>query len=219
MSFTIIVANKLANSGVGETIAGDKVFTDCTVSISHTFANSVTEHPVETGVSFSDHVQNQNNRFSVTGIFSNVQLTKYAGDQLPYFNERVKAAYTFLKQLRDSRQSFTLVSMYDSYPDCVIESLDIPVSVESATSLYFTMNVVQIRRASTELTNIVQVDNVADFKKDDAAKGSNSGKGQSTDIGKSGLKQASGALVDVVKSLNPFSSEEEVLDALEKGTK
>lgn len=175
MSVTFIVANKFA---AGNTeIAGEKYFTDCTVSISHNFSNSVTEHPVETGVSFSDHIQIQNNKFTVSGIFGQYGLNDYQADTLSRGLERIQQAYKFLRRLRDERLTFTLVSKYETYSDCVIESLTIPVSVESSNSLYFDMNVVQIRKASTESVNlVVNPKSVADAKKDAASGTANGGK-------------------------------------------
>lgn len=174
MSITFIVANKF-KAGVSE-VAGEKYFADCTVSISHDFSNTVTEHPVETGVSFSDHIQVKNNRFTVSGVFGQYGLNDFQADTLSRGTERIQQAYKFLRRLRDERLTFTLVSKYDTYYDCVIESLTIPVSVESSSSLYFDISVVQIRTASTEVVNLIKVDNVAASKQDTASGKSNGGK-------------------------------------------
>lgn len=175
MSITFIVANKFA---AGNTeIAGEKYFADCTVSISHDFSNSVTEHPVETGVSFSDHVQLKNNRFSVSGIFGQYGLNDYQADTLTRGSERIQQAYKFLRRLRDERLTFTLVSKYETYSDCVVESLTIPVNAEGSNSLYFDMSVVQIRKATTESVNlVVNPKSVTDAKKDAASSTVNGGK-------------------------------------------
>ncbi len=191
MSVTFIVANKFA---AGNTeIAGEKYFTDCTVSISHDFSNSVTEHPVETGVSFSDHIQVKNNRFTVSGIFGQYGLNDYQADTLSRGLERIQQAYKFLRRLRDERLTFTLVSKYETYPDCVIESLTLPVSVESSNSLYFDITVVQIRKATTESVNlVVNPKSVADSKKDAAAITANGGK-----LGSSSLYKGAELVGDV----------------------
>jgi hypothetical protein len=177
---TFIVANKRSNTGVPNGAVGSKYFSDCTISVQHSFPNSVTEHPVENGASFSDHVQQQNSRFTVSGIFSDIPLNQYAGDSLP-LQDRIRAAYDFLHSLRKAGTKFTFVSKFASYPNCVIESLDIPSDVEGNITLRFDLSIVQIRTATTSLVNIVQSDVVADFKKDDAAKGVNSGKQNPTD--------------------------------------
>lgn len=178
MSITFIVANKFA-AGNAE-IAGEKYFADCTVSISHNFSNSVTEHPVETGVSFSDHVQLQNNKFNVSGIFGQYGLNDYQADTLTRGSERIQQAYKFLRRLRDERLTFTLVSKYETYPDCVVESLTIPVNADGSNSLYFDMSIVQIRKATTESVNLV-ISNVIDSKKDSASGTTNGGKKTSED--------------------------------------
>lgn len=191
MSVTFIVANKFA---AGNTeIAGEKYFTDCTVSISHNFSNSVTEHPVETGIAFSDHIQVQNNKFTVSGIFGQYGLNGYQADTLSRGLERIQQAYKFLRRLRDERLTFTLVSKYETYTDCVIESLNIPVSVESSNSLYFDMNVVQIRKANAESVNlVVNPRTVSDAKKDSAAITANGGK-----LGSSSLYKGAELVGDV----------------------
>lgn len=176
-----IVANKRANSSV-DGVAGSKYFTDCTVDIQHEFSNSVTQHPVETGVSFSDHVQVNNNRFTVNGVFSEMPLAGYQGDTLS-LEKRIPAAYDFLKRLRDERLRFTLVSKYESYPDCVIENLSIPVGADNSSSLFFTISVVQIRTAEVSLVNIIQAEKVREDKKDDAASQSEAGKKNPDDKG------------------------------------
>ncbi len=197
MSITFIVANKSGNSE----IAGEKYFTDTTVTITHDFSNSVTEHPVETGVSFSDHVQVKNNRFTLSGVFGAFTLNQYAGDSIGYGKDRVKDAYTFLTRLRNDREVFTLVSKYDVYENCVIESLSIPVNADSATSLYFDLNIIQIRVASTESVSLVKVENVIAPKKDDASGTSNGGKttNQETGVTYDLLEKLNDAGVDVVK--------------------
>lgn len=171
---TFIVANKF-KAGVSE-IAGEKYFADCTVSISHDFSSSVTEHPVETGVSFSDHVQLKNNRFTVSGIFGQYGINDFQADTLTRTADRIPQAYAFLRRLRDERLTFTLVSKYDTYYDCVVESLSIPANPESSNSLYFDLTVVQIRKATTETVNIISATRVIDGKKDAASSTSNGGK-------------------------------------------
>ena len=169
-----IVANKRANSNI-ESVAGSKYFTDCTIDIQHEFGNVVTEHPVEDGVNFSDHVQVKNNRFSVNGVFSEIPLAGYSGDTLP-IAQRIDAAYSFLKKLRDSKQTFTLVSKYESYPDCVIENLTIPVGADNSSSLFFTINIVQIRKAKVSQVTLLLTNKVREDKKDDATALAEAGK-------------------------------------------
>ena len=177
MSIVFIVANKQNNAGI-EDIAGDKYFTDCTLSISHTFSNQVTEHAVEDKASFSDHVQVMNNTFTVSGMYNKVTINPYTTNSIDSSLERLKQAYKFLLDLRDNRSIFTLVSKYDAYPNCVVSNLSIPVNPDNSNGLQFDMEIKQIRVASTSSVNIVQTGNVAEFKKDDAANQVSGGKKQ-----------------------------------------
>lgn len=171
-NIVFIVANK---KKISSGLSGLKYFPDCTISISHTFDNDVTEHAVEDGESFTDHVQKKNKMFSVSGVYNAKGLSVYAGDNISQDN-RVADAYTFLTSLRDDRKVFTLVSKYDVYPDCVVKSLKFPVAPTDGNTLLFEMDLVQVRKAKLEQVNIITVQNVIDSKKDDASSTSNKGK-------------------------------------------
>jgi hypothetical protein len=171
-SISFIVANKKKSNA---NVDGIKYFPDCTVSISHTFDNEVTEHAIENGASFSDHSQRKNNKFSVSGVYNTKSLNVYTGDNISQDN-RIPDAYSFLVNLRESRSRFTLVSKYASYPNCTITSLRFPVAPTDGNTLLFEMDISQIRLSSLEQVNIVVVDNVTDSKKDDAAATSNNGR-------------------------------------------
>jgi len=175
---TFILANKKQNSSITDSVVGSKYFSDCTINIEHQFDNTVTEHAVERGANFTDHVQQQNNVFVVSGVFSDVPIMAYNGDALPQ-QQRMKAAYNFLQELRTAGTKFTFVSNLASYPDCVVEKLSIPSDATTFTSLRFDMTIKQIRSAKTESINVVQVSNVAPAKQDDAAPQTNEGKKQS----------------------------------------
>ena len=171
-NIVFIVANKRQ---ISNSVSGLKYFPDCTISVSHTFDNEVTEYAVEDGTSVSDHVQNKNGMFSVSGIYNARPLDYYVGDQINPQN-RIADAYTFLKRLRDDRNTFSLVSRYDVYEDCVVKSLKFPLAPTDGNTLIFEMDIVQVRKAKLEQVNIVAVQNVIDSKKDDAASASGVGK-------------------------------------------
>jgi hypothetical protein len=167
-----IVANKKSNTGV----EGLKYYPDCVMSINHNFVNDITEQPVETGESFTDHIQNKNKTFTISGRYNPYNLTAYAGDNIEQSRDRLQQAYNFLVGLRDNRSIVTLVSKWASYPDCAVSSLDININPDNSNVLEFSINFTQIRRSFTTQTNIVQVQTVAPPKKDDASKNKNEGR-------------------------------------------
>ena len=209
MSIVFVVANKRSQSGI-ESFAGSKFFTDCTIDISHEFSNTVTQHAVEDGVSISDHSQRNNNRFTVNGVFSDIPLNQYAGDTLPQ-QQRIAEAYKFLKGLRDNASTFTLVSKYEVYPDCTIESLSIPVTADNSSSLFFTISIVQIRRAKVSTVNLILTNKVREDKKDTASGTSETGKKNTVDAGKTYATRAA----DYVEGVAKFNKElDEKTDAM-----
>ena len=202
MSITFLVANKKKQSGIS--VVGSKYFTDVTTSITHTFSNTITEHAVEDSPNFSDHVQNNNNTFQLSGVFSQAKLVNYTGDTLKNELDRIQAAYTFLKSLRDNKERFTLVSRYDVYDNCVVESLTIPVNPESANSLFFELTIKQVRITNKSLVNIVQVQNVIAPKKDSATPTSQVGAKQRESVAVQ-IGKAFGGTEGVIKAASGVS--------------
>lgn len=168
----LIVANKrnFKENGV-------KYFPDCVTEINHDMRNEVSEYPVEDGETISDHVQKRNRTFSFSAQYSPYNLNVWVDDKIAQDPQsRVQEAYRALIGLRDNRTVFTFVSKYDSYPNCVITNLSIPVTPDQGNSLRFSAEITQLRIATTEQVNIIQTQNVIESKKDDASVSSSSGK-------------------------------------------
>ena len=175
----LIVANKRGQ----DSISGIKYFPDCVMEIGHSFTSEITENPVESGESFSDHIQKRNNKFRVRAYYDAYTLNQWGDDAISNLNDgmtRLKEAYAALEAMHDKRSVFTLVSKFKSYPNCTITSLDIPITPENSSRLEFSMEITQFRTARVEQTLIVQVQNVIESKKDDASNKSSSGKKNKT---------------------------------------
>jgi hypothetical protein len=205
----LIVANKKNQSGE----AGIKYYPDCTTSISHNFTNEVTEYPVENGVSISDHVQAKNKTFSFSAIYNQHNLNVWLDDKVSR-EDRINDAYQNLLSLYNSKAVFTFVSRYDSYDNCVITNLTIPVAPDDGNTLMFTAEIKQLRTASTEQVTLVQVDNVITSKKDDATSSSSSGKKKTE---RSALEALTKALEDALTLSGNIKERTEINDALIKG--
>jgi hypothetical protein len=54
---------------------------DCTVSRTHVFANTVTDHPVERGANITDHVRPDPVRLNMVGVVSNAHIFLPANDR------------------------------------------------------------------------------------------------------------------------------------------
>lgn len=168
-----IVANKRGQ----DSLNGIKYFPDCVTNIGHEFNAEATELPVEEGVAASDHVQKKNKTFTVSGMYNKYNLYKWAGDSVDETPQsRIQDAYRALVRLYESSDRFTLVSKYESYPDCVLTNLSIPVTPETGDSLTFTAEIKQLRSSQLQEVNIVQTQNVIEPKRDDASRSRSTGK-------------------------------------------
>jgi hypothetical protein len=195
MDIAFIVANKAKQQGYAAAV---KAYTDCTVNITHNFNNNVTRLATEEDADFNDHIQKTSNEFEVTGVFSSATFNSYEGDVVST-TDRVLSAYRFLRNLRDDKSVFTFITNLDVFPDCTIESLQLPITPETANSLFFTMKLVQLRKVRTENVLFIQKPLVRDDKKDDAASNEGSGTKKTKEVYSTALFQtfnATGSLVE-----------------------
>lgn len=215
---TFIVDNK-RNYSKGN-VVGDNYFLDCTVTIQHEFSNEVTQHAVEDGTPLTDHIQRLNNTFTVDGIFNKWALNKYNNDSLSH-TDRVNKAYKFLRDLRDNREVFTLVSSYEVFPNCVITNLSIPVGANDGDGLFFNMAITQIRTSNVSEVAITKVVNIKEYKQDSASTTSNSGKTSSdvkTKNNNESILYSSGLTArDLIKDSLSTTPDEKMLYDLMKG--
>lgn len=133
---------------------GDIIWFDCATEVNHTFPSKVTEFPVEDGASISDHIVNGNATFSVTGIFSDARLRKpdeNGNSTLPE-QPTQEETYGMLQDLRDSRQSFSLLTPLDTYTDLVLKNMSMPR--DAGDALKVQMEFEQIRRAYSGITTV-----------------------------------------------------------------
>lgn len=130
---------------------------DVAQEISHNFPVKVTEFPVERGSNISDHVVNQNLKFSITGIFSNASLT-LNNKKLPYTEQDV-----FLKLVNQiaSKKFVTITTPLNTFKNCIITDFSIPKNAKVGHSLTVTIEFQQVRivdSSTTVVTTIQPID-------------------------------------------------------------
>lgn len=131
---------------------------DATVEIAHNFKSQITKHPVETGSKITDHVRPENSSFSVKGYVSNHHVAPVVqGNVLGDTGKRTKIAYDYLYDMWRNAVPFTMVTELDSYPNCVIEDLNIPVTAKHGEAIEINLKIEQLRVVSPEYINTAVV--------------------------------------------------------------
>ena len=120
---------------------------DLLLSEDHNFDNTVTEHPVEDGSIIADHIQNELENGSLTGLISNfsIQVEGITGN-------RAQDAFEILVDLWKSKQLFTITTIHRTYTDVGILSMPISRDTESAESI--------IIQCSFRKVNVVKLQSV-----------------------------------------------------------
>jgi len=143
--------------------AGREVLTlDACTSQSHGRESTVTDHPVEDGADISDHIRPEAKRLSITGV---VSATPIKG-ALEVLAEALSAALTGgrttkafdrLEKAMADRELVTVETSLMVYKDMAITSVTMPREVETGGDFVFSMELRQIRYATSE-TVIVPAD-------------------------------------------------------------
>lgn len=133
---------------------GSVIWFDCATDVNHTWPTKVTEYPVESGASVSDHMVNGNATFSVTGVFSDARMRKPdpKGNATLPDQPSQSDTYRALQKLRDDRIAFSLLTALDTYPNIVLKNMGMPR--DSGNALKVTMEFEQIRFVTSGTTTV-----------------------------------------------------------------
>lgn len=145
------IINPLITTGVsfqvppnGWNISG--MFFDAWLSLHHDNSLTITQHPVETGATISDHCYVNPPKFS----FDIGETDVVSSPVVPGASTRSINAYITLLGLMQSRQLLTLDSKYGHYENILIESIGVSDTFQTKTTLKATVNLIQIIVANTQ---------------------------------------------------------------------
>lgn len=109
------------------------IFLDATVSEDHHYVSRATQFPLENGSVITDHVINDPDTLSLSGIVSDTPLSF-----LSPFNRSIDA-YNRLVRIHDLKERVTVVTGIKIYENMIMTSLSVPRNVETGQSLNFVM--------------------------------------------------------------------------------
>ena len=135
------------------------------------YSSEITNHPIETGSSISDHIYKSPLKVIMEGSITDtsVDLVGTAKNVINMFDgnllnnvinkfngkgQKQTAAYEFLKDLHDNKTIVTIVNYLDTFENMVIESLNFPRSRDTGERLFFTITLKQVTLASMKNVSI-----------------------------------------------------------------
>lgn len=120
---------------------------EATLSENHTATSRVTSQPVQEGSTISDHIVNEPEKLSITGFISD---TPVDGSYSNYS----QLAFDSLYQIRDAKDTISVVTNFRVYQDMVITRISVPRNVGSGQSIEFTVELTKIRKAGAGALNL-----------------------------------------------------------------
>lgn len=108
---------------------------DLLTSEEHNFSSTVTSHPVEDGSEITDHIQNEAESGSISGIISNFSIYSRG-----FVTNRAQDAFDLLYEIWKSRELVTVVTVLKTYTDMAITSAPVARDGDSGESLVFQIN-------------------------------------------------------------------------------
>lgn len=141
----------------------------------HVFETEVTEAPVETGCSISDHAYDKPTRLTITAAVSDLPPNQAATFDMYALEgpRRSAAAYAWLRRMQKAHEPFSVQTGLDLFPSMVIRSLKVKKDADHERILYFTVELQEIIWVTTQVVLFPahpKVKRAAAKKKDDGEK-------------------------------------------------
>lgn len=151
--------------GVTELIFGAKkhltvgvVQFDASVSETHSRECQLTDHPVEDGVTITDHIRRTPEKIDVTGIVTNhpiiflasLQAVSPLTNDLSPVTDRAELAYAELRESMDRGDLMTVVTSLREYENMAITSMSVTRDAPNGNVLNCTLSLREVVVAKTE---------------------------------------------------------------------
>jgi hypothetical protein len=140
----------------------DSLEVDATLTDSVTGSNELTQHPIETGSTVSDHVIVKPRQYRMEGIVSNAPASGAErvdavradwagldGDSPTGKTNKVDGAYSLLEEMLQLRDVVTVATPLRVYTDMVMVSLQITRDRNTGDALHFTAEFQQVIKAKS----------------------------------------------------------------------
>jgi hypothetical protein len=139
-----------------------EIIVDAFLSETHELRAEATEHVVEDGTNFVDHIYNLPVTIQLEGIISNTPMTwlgltafKSAKNFINReSNDLVEAAFRKLERIFAERKPISIATSLKTYPDMVLESLSVERGGGNQETLRFRCSAKQIRMVKQRLVDV-----------------------------------------------------------------
>lgn len=151
------VASKLVNALLmsGRSIGG--IIPDVTIEEHHTDTLTITDHPIETGASITDHAYSNPAEVTMRAAWSNsnsIVNSIVSGSLLSGSISNANDLYRQLLDLQKLRQPFDLVTGKRTYKNMLIKSLAVTTDKDSENALIVTIILRQVILVQTTSTTV-----------------------------------------------------------------
>lgn len=150
MALTELIFGKPVRGKIGT------VTLDCTVSESHADEVEITNHPVESGSTISDHIRKQPLVLELEGIITNTPVVFLASvqaespvdlDFIPC-RDRVSRGYEELRRIQDAGELVDVVTSLRNYSNMAIQSLGVKRDASSGNILSLSISLREVITAN-----------------------------------------------------------------------
>jgi hypothetical protein len=167
---------------------------DCVTSEDITMSSNVTQSPIETGESITDHVYNEPLQLRIEAIVSDsdpVRQLRRVLNIVPNTDPRFVIprldAYESLRDLWKGKAPVDVVTGLELFSNMLVTNISIPRTVEDGNSLRFTVDMIQIETKDSVFQN-------------NKSKRSNVGRKQGA-IANNSVEKVAGSVLDKLKGV------------------
>ena len=121
---------------------------DVVLEEQHEYDSEVTQYPIESGESISDHVNLNPVRLTMRGFITQTPV-QFLDRNTILGNDLVQTAFDKLIEIRENKDVIDVISGLKVYSDMIMNRLSIPRDPRTGQSLQFTAGFVQIKKTAS----------------------------------------------------------------------
>ena len=158
---------------------------------SHNWTKEITQFPIESGGTASDHAQRNQDEYTLSGIVSDSPLDFFDIAKGAWFKNPTMDAIAFFRGLIDLNSVVDIDTRFYVYENMICTSVTIDRSSDNGKSLTFSATFKEVQFVDSSL---VELGDLAKFAKDETGKVATKGTGAATkEVGKKAATPATAA--------------------------
>lgn len=127
------------------------------INETHNISFDVTQFPIESGSTISDHILNLPDTYTMTSIASDASISLYGAIRNALTEQPTVQAWDFFQLIKEKRYRLQITTNLKTYKSMAIRNISIERDVSTGSAFRFTIDFVEVRQVALQTATVSEL--------------------------------------------------------------